>query len=118
MPYAYKWFLLIDHNYKPNFGDPFSEWVPENCSVHDLKMKLKDGDNKSDFSHCPANRLRIWKCKTLKLSHKDPLYRLNELLSNIRFSDGEDSDVQLLAAGQTMEELGLKDDELLLVVAP
>jgi hypothetical protein len=44
--------------------------------------------------------------------------RLKELLSNFTFIDGEDSDTQLLRAGQIVTELGLEDDELLLAVVP
>ena len=54
----------------------------------------------------------------LILSHKDSLNRLNEFLANVNFFNNEDSDVLNLTTGQSLNELGLKDGELLLVVVP
>ena len=117
MPFV--WCLLIDRDHEPSFGEPIFEWAMHTDSIHQLKLKLKMGDNNGDFdSDSPANRIEIWKCKTLKLSHKDTLTRLKGPLSKIKFSEDEDGDVQLLAAGQSMRELGLEADELLLVVVP
>jgi hypothetical protein len=118
MPLIQVWFLLIDHDHKPSFGDPISELAYDEETIHKLKLRLKEGNNKIDFCGGPANRIEIWKCTTLKLSHKDTLNRLKQLLSNITFSDGEDSDIQLLAAGQSVTEVGLKHGELLLAVVP
>ena len=115
---GYIWCVLIDHDHKPTFGDLISEWVSDGDSIHQLKLKLKKGNNEEDFYGPPANRIQIRRCKSPKLSLKVSLNHLKEILSNIKFSDGDDSDVQLLSAGQRYAELGLKDDELLLVAVP
>ena len=115
---GYIWCLLIDRDHKPTFGDPIPEWVSDTDSIHQLKLRLKQGNNKEDFYGPPANRIQIWRCKSPKLSPKVSLNHLKEIISNIKFSDGDDSDVQLLSAGQSVAELGLKDDELLLVAVP
>ncbi|KAI9451176.1 hypothetical protein BJY52DRAFT_1191181 [Lactarius psammicola] len=112
------WCLLIDRDHNPSFGEPFPQALYDDDVIHHLKGRLKSGENERDFRYQPANRIEIWKCKTLKLSPKDSLNRLKELLSNIKFSDDEDSDVEHLVAGQSVMELGIKDDELLLVLVP
>jgi hypothetical protein len=117
------WCLLIDRNHKPSFGEPINEHLyKDSYTIHDLKYRLKNGDNKSDFQHHTANRIEIWRCNAVKLSNKVSLTRLKELLSHVNFSDGSEEerhhDVQHLGAGQTIGEIGLEDDELLLVVVP
>ncbi|KAF8261045.1 hypothetical protein EI94DRAFT_1789662 [Lactarius quietus] len=126
MPYV--WCLLIDKEHKPSFGEPFSVYKSDaSCTIHDVKASLKSGDNKNDFRYCSANRIEIWRCNAVKLSSKDPLTRLKELLTHVNFpDDSEDSSeerpgashVQHLGAGQTLGEIGLEDDEVLLVLVP
>jgi len=124
MPYI--WCLLIDKEHKPSFGAPFNQYVTNDSStIHDLKRNLKGGDNKNDFQYGPANRIDVWRCKSVKLSPKDSLTRLKSLLSDVNFSDDSEAsseerpgDVQHLTAGQTFSEIGLEDDELLVVMVP
>ncbi|KAH9028609.1 hypothetical protein EDB85DRAFT_2291195 [Lactarius pseudohatsudake] len=109
------WCLLIDHELKPTFGEPLSEWSELNDTIHDLKIKIKKGASYRDLVHITANRMQIWKCKKLKLSANDPFRQTRKLLKNIKFSYDENSNVQHLAPAQVVMDLGLADDELLLV---
>ncbi|KAH9032111.1 hypothetical protein EDB84DRAFT_1676627 [Lactarius hengduanensis] len=112
------WCLLIDHELKPTFGEPLSEWSELNDTIHDLKIKIKKGASYGDLVHITANRMQIWKCKSLKLSANDPFRRTRKLLKNIKFSYDENSNVQHLAPAQVVMDLGPADDELLLVLVP
>ncbi|KAH9026588.1 hypothetical protein EDB85DRAFT_2149030 [Lactarius pseudohatsudake] len=112
------WCLLIDHELKPTFGEPLSEWSELNDTIHDLKIKIKKGASYRDLVHITANRMQIWKCKKLKLSANDPFRQTRKLLKNIKFSYDENSNVQHLAPAQVVMDLGLADDELLLVLVP
>jgi hypothetical protein len=60
------WFLLIDHDHKPFFGDPIYEWVSDGDSIHRLKLRLKTGNNESDFYRAPANRIEILEVHNLE----------------------------------------------------
>jgi len=112
------WCLLIDHELKPSFGEPLFEWLGPDGTIHDLKMEIRRGASSDDLFPIIANRLQIWKCKSLKLSANDPFRRTKKLLNKLKFSYDENSDVQHLAPAQIVKDLGLEGDEVLLVVVP
>ncbi|KAH9060286.1 hypothetical protein EDB87DRAFT_1728586, partial [Lactarius vividus] len=112
------WCLLIDHELKPTIGEPLSEWSESNGTIHDLEVTIKQGTGSRDLLRITANRMQIWKCKSLRLSANDPFRRTRKLLQNIKFSYDENNDVQHLAPAQIVKDLEPADDELLLVVVP
>ena len=114
------WCLLIDHNCKPTFGEPFSVSICTGLTVHDLKIRIcqdSRGEPRRDI-HVATNRVEIWRCKKLKLFAKDSFHLIKKQLSNLKFSDDEDSDAQHLAAAQSVTELELEHSELLLALVP
>src|ERR1700761_507009 len=119
------WCLLIDHNHEPTFGEPFPVSMYSEDTTHDLKMKISKGQGRGTqsspewpFVQFATNKIKIWKCKVLKLSAKDPFGLTTNRLHNFKFSDDEDSDVQHLGVAQRMRELGIEDNELLLAMVP
>ncbi len=111
-------YLLINYEPKPTFGEPLFECLDPKDTIHDLKMEIKKGASMSNLTGITANRLQIWKCKSLKLSANDSFNRTKKLLKSIKFSHDENSDVQHLAPAQIVRDLGLAADELLLVLVP
>ncbi|KAH9060288.1 hypothetical protein EDB87DRAFT_1683853 [Lactarius vividus] len=111
------WCLVIDDHYNLNFGEPFPVSVRQDDTIHKLKIKMKLVAHEPNFP-VNANRIQIWKCKSLKLSAKDSFSQTRKQVNGLKFSDEEDSDVQHLGAAQRMMELQLKDSEILLAMIP
>ncbi len=71
-----------------------------------------------DVAHVDTDELEMWKCNSLKLTGKYHIGRIEKLLSNVKFSDDENGEIQRLPAGARVIQLKLEDDELLLVRVP
>ncbi|SRR6266702_3880194 len=112
------WCLINDHDHKPSFGDPFPEKVHRDDTIHDLKMKIKAGESSSDVAHVDSDKLEMWKCNSLKLTGKYPIGRIEKLLSNVKFSDDKNGEIQRLPTSARVIQLKLEDDGLLLVRVP
>ena len=110
------WCLLIDHDLKPTFGEPFPVAIRSADEVHDLKTKIRQVCDK--IYHLAPNEVEIWKCKSIKLSAIDSFGLTKKQLNNFKFSDDENSDVDHLGAAREMIGLGLQYGELLLAVVP
>ncbi|KAI9451177.1 hypothetical protein BJY52DRAFT_1215176 [Lactarius psammicola] len=113
------WCLLIDRHYNPTFGEPFPVSIRHNDTIHELKIKIEEAP------HWPkviiaTNKFEIWKCKSLKLSAKDPFSKTEKQLFSLEFDKDEDEDshVQRVGAAQRVTELKLEDNELLLARVP
>jgi len=91
-------------------------------TVHEIKIEISRGPSVHKESRpdvqVTTNRIQIWRGKNVKLFAKDSFYLIQEQLSNFKFSNGEDSDVQHLGAAQGVRELELEDSELLLALIP
>jgi len=91
-------------------------------TVHDLKIRINEevGSREEWLRdlNVVANRIEIWRCKTLKLFAKDPFYLIKKPLRDFKFSNDEDSDAQRLGAAQKVAELELEDSEILLARVP
>ncbi|KAH9026590.1 hypothetical protein EDB85DRAFT_2149032 [Lactarius pseudohatsudake] len=111
------WCLAIDDHYNPIFGEPFPVSVRQDDTIHDLKIKILDTPHSPDFI-VYTNTIQIWKCKSLKLSAKDSFGQTTKQVSDLRFSDEEDSPVEYLGAARRMMELQLQDSEILLALIP
>ncbi len=101
----------------PTFGEPFPEKLHHDDTIHQLKIKIRIGWNKTNLAHLIPNEIEIWRCKTSKLSANDSFDRTKKTLSRLEFDD-EDGDVQHLGVAQRVTELKLQDDELLLALVP
>ena len=114
------WCLLIDHDHKATFGEPFPVPICPDDTIHELKKKTKAGYDK--LPNISPNELEIWKCKgfTRRLSANYSFGRTKRYLGDFRFSDDEHkySDVQHLGVTQLLVELSLESGELLLVLVP
>ncbi|KAH9032113.1 hypothetical protein EDB84DRAFT_1438713 [Lactarius hengduanensis] len=111
------WCLAIDDHYNPIFGEPFPVSVRQDDTIHDLKIKILETPHSADFVVF-TNSIQIWKCKSLKLSARDSFGQTTKQVSDLRFSDEEDSPVQHLGAARRMMELQLQDSEILLALVP
>ncbi|OCB85161.1 hypothetical protein A7U60_g7787 [Sanghuangporus baumii] len=60
------WCLLIDHEKKAAFGDPFSVIVGPDARIQELKKKVKE-ERTNDLEHVDAARLTVWRCMNPKL---------------------------------------------------
>jgi len=116
MPNIKVWCLLIDHEHKPTFGEPFPVDLNHDDTIHQLKIKIRWGPNSDDL-HGTANRIEIWKCKSLKLSAKDSFDQTKEQLGDNGFSGDWNSHFQHFGVAQRVMELQL-EDELLLAIGP
>ncbi|KAH9173927.1 hypothetical protein EDB89DRAFT_2068160 [Lactarius sanguifluus] len=113
------WCLVIDHDHHLTFGEPFPVTVLRDDTIHDLRIKIMGVEHSPNLRRLVVtNSLQIWKCKSLKLSAKDPFSQTRKQVSNLRFSDEEDSHVQHLGAAQKIMELQLEDSEILLARDP
>ncbi|KAH9032117.1 hypothetical protein EDB84DRAFT_1561174 [Lactarius hengduanensis] len=113
------WCLAIDNHYNPIFGESFPVTVSHDCTIYDLKIKIMGEEHSPHLRRVVVtNSLQIWKCKSLKLSAKDSFSQTRKQVSNLRFSDEEDSHVQHLGAAQRMMDLQLEDSEILLALDP
>jgi hypothetical protein len=114
------WCLLIDHDHKPAFGEPFPVSISPDDTVHDLKKKIKAGYDK--LPNISPNELEVWKGKGFprSLSAKYSFGLTKKSLGNFAFcEDGHGySDVQHLVVTQLLVELSLESGELLLVLVP
>ncbi|KAN0139386.1 hypothetical protein V8E53_002887 [Lactarius tabidus] len=112
------WCLLIDHDHKPAFGEPFPVSISPDDTVHDLKKKIKAGYDK--LPNISPNELEVWKGKGFprSLSAKCSFGLTKKSLGNFAFcEDGHGySDVQHLVVTQLLVELSLESGELLLVL--
>ncbi|KAI9451174.1 hypothetical protein BJY52DRAFT_1191179 [Lactarius psammicola] len=109
------WCLFIDHDHKPIFGEPFPVSIRHDDTIHELKIRIMSGcSRKARFAFTVPSEIGIWQCK--RLSAKYPLNLTKKLLSDLKFSDDEDSDVQQLGVAQKVIELRLEDDEILLAL--
>jgi hypothetical protein len=77
-----------------------------------LMRKIKAGDYMPTADATFSN-MEVWKFKSLKLDPRDD--QVDELLSNLKLTDNENSDVELVKEQTMMEELRLKKFEPLLV---
>ena len=111
------WCLLIDHNCKPTFGEPFPVNMYPGQTVHEIKKKIRAVDELPDIK-VATNKIEVWRCKKLKLFANASFSLIKNQLCNLKFSDDEDSDVQHLGAAQMMMELELESREILLVLVP
>ncbi|KAF8261047.1 hypothetical protein EI94DRAFT_1705838 [Lactarius quietus] len=115
------WCLLIDHNFKPSFGEPFPVTIGYNGTTHEVKIRIsgrpESPESRPDLG-IVTNKIEIWKCKTLKLSAKDSFGRIKMLLHNFQFSYDENSSAEHLGVAQSIEELELESYELLLARVP
>ncbi|KAH9037423.1 hypothetical protein EDB83DRAFT_2524711 [Lactarius deliciosus] len=110
------WCLLIDRDHKPTFGEPFPVLVRHDNTIHDLKIRIISGWSRTKLAYTVPGKIGIWRCK--RLSAKHPLNRTKKLLSDLKFDEDEDSDVQQLAVALKVMELKLEDDEILLALLP
>ncbi|KAI9438122.1 hypothetical protein H4582DRAFT_2057606 [Lactarius indigo] len=107
------WCLVIDRDHKPALWEPFPVAIHQDNTIHELKIKIISVWRRRQLVYTDPSEIGIWQCK--RLSAKIPLNRMKKLLSDLKFSDDEDSDVQQLGVAQKVMELELKDDEILLV---
>ena len=115
------WCLLIDHNHKPTFGEPFPLFIRPDGRIHELKIKIRSIPSAYEARpnlQVSTNRIEIWRCKNMKLSAKDSFGLTKKKLRKFKFSEDESSDVQHLGVAQRIKELQLGDDELLLALVP
>ena len=109
MPTPKVWCLTIDHENKP-IGGLFK--VNGEGDIIDLKEKVKE--NRSTWKDVNANQLVVWRCKeTQELDDADR--EQLELRVRAVFFDNK---VTKLGERQTIEELKLSDEEILLVQVP
>jgi hypothetical protein len=117
------WCLLIDHQYKPTFGEPFPVTINKlSGTTHEVKINIcvppKSTSERRPHLKVATNKVEIWKCKDLKLSAKDSFGQIQMQLDKFRFSYDELSDAQHLGVAQMIRELELEDCELLLARIP
>jgi hypothetical protein len=110
------WCLLIDHDHKPTFGEPFYVPIKYDDTIHDLKVKLKLVWDK--IPHITPNEVEIWRCKTLRLSATDSFSRTKKQLGDVKFDGDENSDAEHLGVAWMVMGLGLQQGEILLALVP
>lgn len=57
------WCLLIDHDHKSTFGEPFPVSISHGDTIHKLKIKIWGAPNSPDLV-VTTNSIEIWKCKS------------------------------------------------------
>jgi hypothetical protein len=111
------WCLLIDHDHKPIFGEPFPVTIHHEDTIHDLKIKLRV---MWESIHFAPNEVEIWKCKTSKLSANDSFTRMKKQLGGLNFDGDENSDAEHLGVARMVMALtgfnGFQQGELFLAV--
>jgi hypothetical protein len=105
------WFIFFDHD-KPLLQFFLESLHPQDTIMH-LMRKIKAGDYEGPIANAKITDLEVWKFRSLKLNPRDK--QMGELLSNLKLTDSEDSDVELVNVQTMMEELHLKRFEPLLV---
>jgi hypothetical protein len=105
------WFVFFDHD-KP-FSDCFLERLHPDETIMHFMRKLKAGDYGGPIANAKIGDVKIWKFRSLKIQPRDT--QMDDLLSNLEFTDNEDSDVELVQGQTMMEELRLQRFEPLLV---
>jgi hypothetical protein len=120
LSYTKVWCLLIDQNHRATFGEPFPVTIGVYETIHDLKIKIckPNPPDSRPVLQVSTNQIEIWKCKTLNLSTKVSFSQTKQQLRSFKFSEDENSDVQHMGVSLRMNELALKDDELLLALVP
>jgi hypothetical protein len=105
------WFIFFDDHDKPLLRRYLEILHPHDTVMH-LMRKIRAGDYMPTADATIGN-MEVWKFRSLTLDPRDD--KMDELLSNLKFTDNENSDVELVKEQKMMEELRLKKFEPLLV---
>jgi hypothetical protein len=105
------WCLIIDHN-KQLIGRPFRVSLTTNIDIDQL---IKDVEKQASLT-APAYQLIVWQSKEPKLLASLPTRQLQQLIANMDLSN--ESVAIELASAEKVVDLGLDENEILLVQLP
>ncbi len=109
------WCILVDHEFQ-NQGRSFSVRTSSEDDIDDLKDKVKVKLHPR-LTHVSSMDLTVWKTKgEMIINEAEVKERLVEILGNIDV-DNEDT-IEMLRPGEQVADLGLTDDQVLLVQLP
>ncbi len=112
------WCILVDHEFQfqKQIGDHFSVRTSSKDDIDDLRDKVKVKVHPC-LTHVSSVDLTVWKTKGEMIINKAEVEeRLVEILGNIDV-DNEDT-IEKLRPGEQVADLGLTDDQVLLVQLP
>jgi hypothetical protein len=117
------WCVLLDNNFKPSFGEPFPVTIGYDGTTHEVKIRISgppEPPQSRPHLNVVANKIEIWKCKSLKLSAKAAFGQIKMHLHNFHFSydETQNHDAQHVGVAQMIRELELENYELLLARMP
>jgi hypothetical protein len=110
------WFLLVDHQRQLKFGTPSSLVVSADTDVENLTVMIKERSAKY-LAHFMHSELVVWKYDHKDLSAKSPPHRLQQIVDQVEFS-GDNAKLTSLPVMDTMMEIDLPEDHVLLVQMP
>jgi len=105
------WCLLIDYDTSPieNLFDVKAD------NISSLTRAVKEARS-NKLRDIPASRLTVWQCKSSRLSADVEVEDLEEFIATIDFSNKDN--VFRVPAGKKLVDLGLAENEILLVEVP
>ena len=120
------WCLLIDHNCKAVFGEPFAvSNIHPDDTIYDLKIKIKSGlkndeELNDELSGLRPNKMEIWMCNPFtfpKLFAYNSFGQTKKVFDRLKFTDDRFliGHVYHLGVAKSVAELPLESDELLFV---
>ena len=109
------WCLLIDHDHKPTFGEPFPVSIRLVDTIHELKIRIC-AEQRSFTTQTVPNCMEIWKFKSSSLSAKESFDETEVKI--LRISSTWSNQVQHLGVALKVKELELRINEILLAVIP
>jgi hypothetical protein len=110
------WFLLVDHEGKPRFGDLTRIAVQADAIVDDLKTRLKE-ENSTELGTFRIKDFEVWTYKHNDLSSDPTSKELEKIVGPIKYlKTGKNP--KLLSSRQKVAKIDPADDVILLVRVP